>query len=455
MASVREPCNQPLTMSNPSNTNTKQLFATHSLADLASIAGKLRADVAKRDAQLATALADEYPHLLSACNTILSVKQATLNLCDATVALNAKDQGQWHGPSPSSGLVLKQPPAVPHSRTAAAADCLHKEEPFMQVLDDAWSSMCMGDFASAISHLSTAATTAPLAICQTTLTLARPLVAADFVRHTASATLSTSATLNDDQLQSEYNLVQDYAHLPDLAPTFLTHHHEAILASVSSGDTKSVDRAIRAAVHVHIQCLTQLNMPAEQVDGWASGLQSALATWIQVNRTTPSAFVVDHALVSQTHPTVGTTWSKWLADVQLTLQQDAVQAVLADVRAAITRHVTLSTAAAAAADSDNAEAMQWVSVDQDQQGGATPSDLQPLHAKVEALVAEMHLTPGAAEFFGARWTRSWRVGAQRRGDRCHGPLARCCGSHSRLLAQNSRLLDTAPGSMDKGMVPVT
>ncbi|KAI9176074.1 hypothetical protein H9P43_006439 [Blastocladiella emersonii ATCC 22665] len=294
--------------------NTKQLFATHSLADLANIAAKLRYalnDAAKKEAMLGTMLADGYPTLLASCQRVASIKDAAHELSAAVDGLR-----NW----------------APQGATAAAETARAANGPVVRsalaVLDEAWSSLCTNQYGAAIRQLEAAAQSpSKNPLHAMTLSSTRTLLGHEFTAHMARAAAAPSPSL-----VAEYAAVQ--AHVgSDLAPSYLAEQRAQVLGVLDThlGDDTAETAVSRALGAVRVA--TQLAIPPALLAQWTTDVQTALAAWMrQHNVVFPADALERHLRATDASPKTADAWRGWLADVQFALHQDTVDALLTALR---------------------------------------------------------------------------------------------------------------------------
>ncbi|KAI9224958.1 hypothetical protein BC828DRAFT_372111 [Blastocladiella britannica] len=334
----------------------KQLFATHSLQDLAAISAKLRNDAAKKDAALGVILADNYQTLLAACSSIDTIRAATVVLRDSVTGLR-----RWHPSvravetslplSPEVGAVM--PPAISLGQSTTTT----KTAGPLGDLDLAWSHLCAGSFQDAVTALDQFDAGARLAqvpsIVTDTVATTASLMHVDLARHAATATAAAPKSSNSARQPPVSALVDAFAAVQTRlgndnedtrethAATFLAAQRTAIVADLariptSTAATSSdllgpaVDRAVVAD-----QVARSLLPPAEAT-AWTAGIRADIARAAQRIGHAPASPRLSTALTEAGASAESrAAWGAWIAALRTDLHRAATDAVMRRMRALV------------------------------------------------------------------------------------------------------------------------
>ncbi|KAJ3361103.1 hypothetical protein GGF32_007790 [Allomyces javanicus] len=295
--------------------NTKQLFATHSLEDLAAIAAKLKGDVAKREKAVGATLGEAYPALLESCRAVQQLDSLSTQLKHATLQLRT-----W---APAATAVKDAPkdvsPAVEHAPTAWTRNSLALIDESMQRVEDVLDTH---------AH----------SLIQATVRHAKPRLATEFLHH--------AATVPDPRtIAKEYAQVEAYL-ASDLLPQFLASQSERILDDLHADNESTLTTAIERTVLAYMTAIETHPDDVATRDGWLDSVMFTLGQWARDSKATvvPSTLAAVWARATLPAPVVA-KWTEWLAHLQLGLHRDTVDSLFMSLQAHLRATATQPNAA--------------------------------------------------------------------------------------------------------------
>ncbi|KAJ3369608.1 hypothetical protein GGF31_005125 [Allomyces arbusculus] len=298
--------------------NTKQLFATHSLEDLAAIAAKLKGDVAKREKAVGATLGEAYPALLESCRAVQQLDSLSTQLKHATLQLRT-----W-APTAAAGKDAPKDisPSAEHAPTAWTRESL-------ALIDEAWSSQVQHDFAGAVQSMRRAEDvldTHAHSLIQATVRHTKPRLATEFLHH--------AATVPDPRtIAKEYAQVEAYL-ASDLLPQFLASQSERILDDLHADNEATLTTAIERTVLAYMTAIETHPDDVATRDGWLDSVMFTLGQWARDSKATvvPSTLAAVWARATLPTPVVA-KWTEWIAHLQLGLHRDTVDSLFMSLQA--------------------------------------------------------------------------------------------------------------------------
>ncbi|KNE67883.1 hypothetical protein AMAG_12598 [Allomyces macrogynus ATCC 38327] len=283
--------------------NTKQLFATHSLEDLAAIAAKLKGDVAKREKAVGTTLGEAYPALLESCRAVQQLDSLSTELKHAMLQLRT-----W-APSAATGKDAPKDvsPAAEHAPTAWTRNSLALIDESMRRAEDALDTHAHSLIKATVHH-------------------AKPRLATEFLHH--------AATVPDPRtIAKEYAQVEAYL-ASDLLPQFLASQTERILDDLHADNEFTLTTAIERTVLAYMTAIETHPDDAATRDGWLDSVMFTLGQWARDSKATvaPSTLAAVWARATLPAPVVA-KWTEWLAHLQLGLHRDTVDSLFMSLQA--------------------------------------------------------------------------------------------------------------------------